>query len=190
VASSDKHKSIVESDSSKWAPSVPSTPIFFSALGTTLKQAGSLEKQRKIDYDLNVELAQAAKAAGVKVYVLISTAGASTTARFPYTRMKAELDEAVKALDFEHTVIVKPGLISGTREDSRPAEAFVRGIASVANVISGGFLKDFWSQDADVIAKAAVTAGLKCLEKPADCPKVWEVTQSEVIRLGRTEWKA
>jgi len=71
---------------------------------------------------LNVELAKKAKEAGVKVYVLISSAGVSTTAMFPYSRMKAELDEAVKALAFEHTVLVKPGLIVGTREDSRPPE--------------------------------------------------------------------
>lgn len=69
-----------------------------------------------------MELAKKAKEAGVKVYVLISSAGVSTNAMFPYSRMKAELDEAVKALDFEHTVLVKPGLIGGSREDSRPPE--------------------------------------------------------------------
>lgn len=40
---------------------------FFSALGTTRAQAGSLEAQRKIDFDLNLELAQKAKEGGVRV---------------------------------------------------------------------------------------------------------------------------
>jgi hypothetical protein len=43
-------------------------------------------------------------------------------------------------------------------------------------------------QDSDVIARAAVSAGLKALE--GDAPKVWEVGQSEIVKLGRTEWKA
>lgn len=91
-------------------------------MGTTRGQAGGFEAQKKIDLDLNVELAKKAKEAGVKVYVLISASGISTTSMLAYPRMKAELDEAVKALGFEHTVLVKPGLIVGSREDSRPPE--------------------------------------------------------------------
>jgi hypothetical protein len=47
-------------------------------------------------------------------------------------------------------------------------------------------LKDL--QDADIIAKAAVSAGLKALGGTA--PKVWLIDQSEIVKLGRTEWKA
>jgi len=190
--SDGKLQTVIELDSSKWASEVaaiqPTPSIFFSALGTTRGQAGGVENQRKIDYDLNVELAKAAKAAGVKVYVMISTNGANSKSINAYVRMKGELDEAVKSLDFDHTVIVKPGLIVGSREDSRPAEAIVRGIAKFTGAISGGWLSDGWSQDADVIAKAAISAGLKALE--GDAPKVWELAQADVIRLGRKEWKS
>lgn len=95
--------------------------------------------------------------------MLISSAGVSTTSMFPYGRMKAELEEAVKALEFPHTVILKPGLLVGERRDSRPAEAVLRGVARVAGMVGGGLLKDFWAQDADVIGRAAVSAGLRCL---------------------------
>jgi len=189
---SEKIQPIIEADSSKWASRIPEVkptpPIFFSALGTTRAQAGGLENQRKIDLDLNVELAKKAKEAGVKVYVLISSSGASTASRVPYSKMKAELDEAVKALEFEHTVLVKPGLIVGSREDSRPPEFAVRTIAKIFGAISTTYLKDPWSQDADVIAKAAISAGFKCLEGKAPS-KVWEVSQKDIITLGRTEWK-
>jgi hypothetical protein len=102
--------------------------------------------------------------------------------------MKAELEEEVTNLGFEHTVILKPGLIVGSREDSRPPEAVLRGVAQFMGAISGGLLKDWWAQDAEVIGKAAVSAGLKALEGGA--PKVWSIEQSEIVRLGRTEWKA
>lgn len=38
---------------------------FVSCLGTTFAQAGSVEAQRKIDLDLNLSLAKAAKEAGI-----------------------------------------------------------------------------------------------------------------------------
>lgn len=190
-ATDSKLQPIIEADSSQWPSKLssiqPTPSIFFSALGTTKAQAGSFENQRKIDYDLNLELAKAAKATGVKVYVLISSSATSKTSALAYSRMKAELEEAVTELGFEHTIILRPGLIVGTREDSRPSEAVFRGIAKFMGVVSGGYLKDWWAQDAEVIGRAAVSAGLKALEGGA--PKTWDVAQSEILKLGRTEWK-
>jgi hypothetical protein len=191
-ATDSKLQPIIEADTSKWSSKLtsiqPTPPIFFSALATTRAQAGGFENQRKIDYGLNLELAKAAKAAGVKIYVLISVAAMSKTSLFAFNRMKAELEEAVTELEFEHTIILKPGLIVGTREDSRPPEAVFRFVAKCMGAISGGYLKDWWAQDAEVIGRAAVSAGLKALEGGA--PKVWDIPQSEVVKLGRTEWKA
>ncbi|KAK0103425.1 Protein fmp52, mitochondrial [Cadophora gregata] len=191
-ASTDaKLKPLVNKETSHWAASItnvtPPPAIFLSALGTTKVAAGSIEAQRKIDLDLNIEVAKAAKAAGVKIYVLVSTAGANSKSMIPYSKMKGELEESVKEIGFEHTIILRPGLLVGAREESRPAEAILRGVAnclgSVAHV-----LKDTWAQDAEVVGKAAVSAGLQALE--GGKPKVWEIGQSEIVRLGRTEWKA
>ena len=130
-----------------------------------------------------------AKEAGTKVYVLISGAQSSSKSRFGYTRMKGEIEDDVKALDFEHTVIVQPGLISGKREESRPAEAVIRGVAGILGKVSTHWLKDGWAQDADVIAKAAVTAGMMAAKGEAPSGKLWELKAADIVRLGRTEWK-
>lgn len=159
-----------------------------SALGTTRAIAGGFDKQRKIDYDLNLELAKAAKAAGTKDYVLISSSGANSSSSMGYVKMKGEIEDAVKALDFEHTVIVRPGLLVGERNDMRTAELVLRKVASFAGAVSGNKLKDFWAQDVDIIARAAVRAGLDCVEG-RQTEKVRLVTQSDIVRMGRTEWK-
>jgi uncharacterized protein YbjT (DUF2867 family) len=125
----------------------------------------------------------------VKVYVLISSRGANAKSSLAYPRMKGELEDSVKALDFEHCVILRPGLIVGHREESRPAEFVVRKIAGAMGMLANG-LKDVWAQDDDVIAKAAVSAGLQCLDAGDKKPKVWEIGQSEIVKLGRAEWKA
>jgi uncharacterized protein YbjT (DUF2867 family) len=191
VNTNAKLQTLVSTETSQWPTTLssisPPPSIFFSALGTTRGAAGSFEAQRKIDYDLNLALAQAAKASGVKVYVLISTANAAPKSYFAYTKMKGELEEAVKALDFEHTVILRPGLLVGDRKDSRPAEFVVRKIAGLAGAISHS-LKDSWAQDSGVVGKAAVSAGLEALG--GSHPKVWIVDQADIVRLGRTDWKA
>lgn len=147
-----------------------------------------MDNQRKIDYDLNLELAKAAKEKGATTYVLVSTSGANAKSFLAYPRMKGELEEAVKALGFEHTVILRPGLIVGQREDSRPPEFAFRKIAALAGKVSEPWLKDFWAQDADVIAKAAISAGLQCADGKVQ-QKVWLLGQSDIVRLGKTEWQ-
>lgn len=175
---SPKVISHVEKDTSKWeslvaassstsaASSSTSAPpqILFSALATTRGAAGGFDKQYALEHDLNISLAKAARghsSAPTNTYVLISSASASTDSRIGYTRMKGEIERDILALDFHHTVILRPGLIGGRREESRPAEAVIRWIADGLGMISGGRLKDFWTQDADVIGRAAVRAGLR-----------------------------
>ncbi|KAL1986568.1 hypothetical protein VTN96DRAFT_6146 [Rasamsonia emersonii] len=189
-----KLTTFVDGDTSRWAAQVaalaPPPSIFMSALGTTRAAAGGFENQYKLDHDLNLELARAARDAGARVYVLISSSGANPSSVIPYSRMKGELEEAVKGLGFEHTVILRPGLIAGQREESRPAEAVFRFVAGVAGKVHSS-LKNGWAQDADVIARAAVSAGLKALDGdvPAGSEKVWVLHGADIIRLGQTEWK-
>lgn len=180
----------IDPDTTTW-PTIlsklrPPPPLFISALGTTQAAAGSTAVQRTIDYDLNLALARAAHAAGTKTYVLVSTSGASATSPFAYPKMKGELEDAVRGLGFEHVVILRPGLLVGDRAESRPVEAVFRGVARGLGALTAGMLKDFWAQDADVVARAAIRAGLACSEgKGGGEQGVWVVGQGEVVRLGK-----
>ncbi|KAL8754019.1 MAG: hypothetical protein Q9199_004633 [Rusavskia elegans] len=181
-------KPIIEPISADWPDklrNLATTPeVFLSALGTTRAQAGSFEAQRAIDYDLNLALAKAAKDSGAKTYVLISSAAVSAKSRFPYSKMKAELEDAVKALEFPHTVIIKPGLLVGSRQDLRLAEAMLRTVAKGLGAISKSWLTDWWAQDTDVIGRAAVAAALECSEGKRE-KGVWIVGQADIIQIGR-----
>ena len=182
----------VDADNSR-LPSIisslnPQPSILISSLGTTRAKAGGLNNQYKIDVDLNVNCAKAARDAGAKVFVLVSADGANPKSIFGYMKMKGECEEQVKNLGFERTVILRPGVIVGPREESRPGEAVARFLATAIGKVHSS-LKDPWAQDADVIAKAAVKAGLKALagDVPTGSEKVWVLSQSDIIRLGRTE---
>lgn len=197
---SNKLKVLVDSDTTKWSSHLASTQpppqIFFSALGTTRAQAGSLKQQRILEHDLNIELAKTAQAAGTQIYVLISAWGVSRSSIFPYSRMKAQIEEAVKPLGFQHIVLVQPGIIVGDRQESRPAEAVLRHLARGLGKISGNILKDFWAQDAYVIGRAAVNVAFECVEGHAPTGmlrtgkywtgKVWTLKQAEIVRWGQS----
>ena len=185
-------KEFIDADSSKWAPQIaslaPAPSICFSAMATTRASAGGFDKQYALEHDLVLEIAKSAKKAGTTTYVLISGTGASPNAMFAYSKMKGEIEEHIKELGFEHTILVRPGLIAGERAERRVAEAAIRKIAAGLGRISTTWLKDGWAQDADVIARASVAAALRA-EKGEIKHKVTILTQAEIIRYGRTEWK-
>jgi len=95
---------------------LPSFDAVFCCLGTTIAVAGSEAAFRHVDRDYVVGVAEAAKRAGVGTFVMVSAAGASLRSRFFYSRVKAEAEEAVKALGFESLVIARPSLLLGDRD--------------------------------------------------------------------------
>ncbi|KAK9244960.1 hypothetical protein V1506DRAFT_283858 [Lipomyces tetrasporus] len=140
--------------------SIPATTkILFSSLGTSKAEAGGFDKQYKIDHDLNLEIAKAAKATGASTYVLISAAGASEGSRFAFLKMKGELDRDVSEIGFDRTIILRPSMIMGKREESRPWEGAAQGVLSfMKKVPLLGSATRSLGVDAEDVAKAALKA--------------------------------
>ena len=97
-------------------PPLPPADELYLALGTTIKVAGSQAAFRAIDFDANLDVAQAALAAGVKKVGLVSAMGADARSRIFYNRVKGELEDALAQLPFEGLVIARPSLLVGDRE--------------------------------------------------------------------------
>ncbi len=94
-ASTKLEERVVDFDApSSWQSDVKGD-VAFSCLGTTLKQAGSKEAQKKVDYSYQMHFAEAAKANGIEVYSLCSAAGANAKSAMFYSRIKGELDRDV-----------------------------------------------------------------------------------------------
>jgi uncharacterized protein YbjT (DUF2867 family) len=90
--------------------------VWFSCLGTTLKIAGSKEKQYHIDFEIPLMFAVIAKRNGISKTVLLSAYGASVTSSVFYSRIKGELEEKINDLAFDSFIIFKPGIL--LRKDS------------------------------------------------------------------------
>lgn len=111
--------------------------VLFSTLGTTLKSAGSKERQYEIDYWMQYNVAEMASNAGVKKLVLLSSTGANADSSVFYSRMKGELDEAVKKLDFNQVSIIRPSMLAGDRKEFRWTEKIFTPIMYALSWIPG-----------------------------------------------------
>jgi len=100
--------------------------LLFSCMGTTLKQAGSLEAQRRVDVGYQFEVAKLAVEQGIKHYLLVSSSGANQTSKQPYLKMKGELEKGVKSLPFQCVSIFQPSVLVGVRPTVRWGETFAR----------------------------------------------------------------
>jgi uncharacterized protein YbjT (DUF2867 family) len=125
--------------------------VLFSALATTLKQAGSQKEQYKIDYTYQYQTAATAAANGVAKYVLVSAMGANAKSWLFYPRIKGELDNAASALPFKQIHIFRPGFLLRQPDKIRPMEKL--GIAIIQFFNKFGLFKSQRPLPVEVLAQ-------------------------------------
>ncbi|HEX8380176.1 MAG TPA: NAD(P)H-binding protein [Allosphingosinicella sp.] len=130
-----------------------------SALGTTMRQAGSQAAFRKVDLDIVAAFADAAAAAGARRMVTVSSVGADPGSANFYLRIKGEMESALERLGFERLDILRPGLLRGPRGgDRRLGERIGIALSPLVNRVLRGRLDRYAAIDADVVAAAAAGA--------------------------------
>lgn len=129
--------------------------VAFSCLGTTLKTAGSKEAQRKIDYDYQYNFAKVAKENEVEDFILVSSYGASPNSKIFYSKMKGELEQSVKALNFNKTTIFQPGMLE-RKNSERTGEVLGGKIIKFANKF--GLLTHQKPLPTDILAQAMINS--------------------------------
>lgn len=129
----------------------------FSALGTTIKKAGSKENQYKIDFTYQYEVAKVAVENKVKSYFLVSSLGANYKSRNFYLRIKGNLDEKVQQLNFEKIRIFRPSILVGLRSEKRLGESLGIKIAGIVTSIIPA-LKKYKPIYASKVAEAIINS--------------------------------
>ena len=94
----------------------------FCALGTTIRKAGSQAKFRQVDFEYPRRFAELALANGAKHFSLVSALGASSKSGVFYSRVKGQLEDALRAMNWPSLCLVRPSVIAGDRPESRPLE--------------------------------------------------------------------
>jgi uncharacterized protein YbjT (DUF2867 family) len=134
---------------------IPPADVIFCCIGTTQKKMkGDKIAYRKIDYDIAVQAAQFAIAAGIKKYLLVSAIGANAKSRNFYLQLKGEVEEAIAAMPFETLGIIQPSLLTGQRAEKRTGEKIVQVLMPLLNPLLLGSLRKYRSVKAETVAKA------------------------------------
>jgi len=144
--------------------------VLFSALGTTLKQAGSKEKQYEVDYTFNLRFAQKAKTNGIENYVLVSSVGANPKSNIFYPRIKGKLDEAVTKLGFKNLAVLRPSSLTGDREETRWMEKMS---IPIVRFVTRFILRKYRPISGETVAQAMINAVLK----PDPEKTIWEADE-------------
>lgn len=92
------------------------------ALGTTIRAAGSQAAFRAVDHGFVLAVATRALAHGARRFALTSAMGADPASPLFYSRTKGETERDLATLGYPSLTLVRPALIGGEREQSRPAE--------------------------------------------------------------------
>ena len=155
------------------------------AIGTTIgDQGGDRAAFRAIDHDLALTVARAARAAGARQAILVSSAGASAGSRNFYLSVKGEIEADIASLRFPRFDILRPGMLIGARQGRpRPAERVGQMLAPLIDPLMLGGLAAYRSvRGADMGAAILMLARLSALGR--------HVHDAMAIRALAADWRA
>ncbi len=131
--------------------------VLVCALGTTWAKAGKNEAAfSRVDHDLVLACGKAAKAAGIRQMIVVSSVGADAGAKNFYLRVKGEAEQALGKLGLTRLDVLRPGLLRGARGELRPAEKLGMIASPLADLLMHGSLRKYRSIKADVMAQAII----------------------------------
>lgn len=131
--------------------------VLVCALGTTWKKAGKSETEfRAVDQHLVLACAKAAKDAGMRQIIAVSSVGADAMAKNFYLKVKGETEQGLGRVGVTRLDVLRPGLLRGPREELRPAELVGRALSPVADLLLHGKYTRYRSIKADTMARAII----------------------------------
>lgn len=111
----------------------------FCCIGSTLRQAGSRQAFRRVDFDIPVALARLAARDGAKRFLVVSALGADARSRVFYSRVKGEMEDAVRSSGVPKVHVFRPSLLSGPRKEFRFGERAGLALASLLGPLLGKY---------------------------------------------------
>ena len=150
---------VLLADPANWGDAIAATnaDVLVSALGTTWRKAGKDEAAfRSVDEALVLACAKAAKAAGMRQVIAISSVGADPMAKNFYLRVKGEVEQKLGKVGVSRLDLLRPGLLRGHREELRPAEKLGMIASPLVDLVLHGAYAKYRSIKAGVVARAIV----------------------------------
>lgn len=133
----------------------------YCCLGTTIKKAGSQDAFRKVDFDYPIKIAALSQHCGANQFLIVTSMGANPHSGVFYSRVKGEVEEAIRKIAFSTIHIFRPSLLLGNRAERRSGEKASAFIMSGLKFAFAGPLKKYRAIEARDVAKAMVRIAQK-----------------------------
>ena len=130
----------------------------FCCLGTTLAQAGSKAAFYAVDYLYVVTLAALTAGNFAGQFLVVSSLGADAGSRLYYSRVKGEMEAAVRQLPFRAVHLFRPSLLLGARTRPRPGERLSAAVLGALRPLLRGPLRPYRPVAAGAVAAAMLRA--------------------------------
>ena len=130
----------------------------FCCLGTTIKKAGSKEKQYIIDHDFVVAFTRGCYSAGVTRFAVVSSIGASADSSNFYLRTKGAMELDVRKIPFKAIYFLQPSFLLGERKEFRAGEKIGISIMKAFNPLMIGSFKKYRGVQAAMVARCMIRA--------------------------------
>jgi uncharacterized protein YbjT (DUF2867 family) len=125
----------------------------FCCLGAAGGPHAAVEELRRVDLELVLAFAHAARSAGAGRLVVISAAGAAPDSRSEFLRAKGKLEAALRELKYSALDFLQPGTVVGERAGGGAADTLRHVVAPLVNLALVGRLADSrWIAGADLAA--------------------------------------
>ena len=128
----------------------------FICLGTTIKKAGSVKAMEVADRDVPAAIARAARNNGVSSVAVVSSIGADSWSRNYYLRIKGEMEMEIAGTGFDRTIIVRPSILLGKRNEFRFGEEAGRVVMKALKYLLIGRLRKYRGIEARDVAKGMI----------------------------------
>ena len=128
----------------------------FCCLGTTIKKAGSQEAFKQVDLSLVVSIAKLMRKQEAEQFLVISSMGADSNSKVFYSRVKGEMENALKGLGYSCLRIIRPSLLLGPREEFRLGERIGVILAPMLKPFLMGAMRKYRPVQAESVAKFMV----------------------------------
>jgi uncharacterized protein YbjT (DUF2867 family) len=127
---------------------------FFCTIGTTIKKAGSQDAFRKVDFEYPKQFATLALQNKVKQFLIISSLGADANSGNFYLKTKGQIQDFLKASNFESVSIFQPSLLLGNRKEFRLGEKIGAFFMKLFSFLLIGNIKKYKPIESEAVAKA------------------------------------
>lgn len=129
----------------------------YCCLGTTMAQAGSKEAFYQVDFGYVVTLAALTSAPEAQ-FLVVSSLNPDPKSLFYYSRVKAEMEAAVRKLGFRAIHIFRPSLLLGQRQKPRLGEKVASVVMGALQPLLRGPLREWRAIEGQAVARAMLRA--------------------------------